>query len=89
MVLYKFHSHGGYKYMGNLSVTENFGIFFSSTFAPMDYFKKLGDLLKMEREEDRSSYQQLTSTSSVPDRRANGLTWYPIAIRGSEMSRGD
>jgi superfamily I DNA and/or RNA helicase len=55
----------------------------------MDYFKKLGDLLKMEREEDRLSYQQLTSTSSVSDRRSNGLTWYPIAIRGSEMSRGD
>lgn len=31
----------------------------------------------------------MTETSSVADRRANGLTWYPIAIRGSEMSRGD
>ena len=55
----------------------------------MDYFKKLGDLLKMEREEDRQSYQQLTATSSVSERRSNGLSWYPIAIRGSEMSRGD
>jgi ATP-dependent RNA/DNA helicase IGHMBP2 len=25
----------------------------------------------------------------VADRRANGLTWYPIAIRGTEPSRGD
>src|SRR5882757_3416414 len=64
-------------------------MFCFTTFAAMDYFKKLGDLLKMEREEDRLSYQQLTSTSSVSDRRSNGLTWYPIAIRGSEMSRGD
>ncbi len=55
----------------------------------MDYFKKLGDLLKMEREEDRRSYQQLTAASSVTERRSNGLSWYPIAIRGSEMSRGD
>ena len=45
--------------------------------------------MKIEREEDRQSYQQLTETSSVSDRRANGLTWYPIAIKDTEMSRGD
>lgn len=55
----------------------------------MDYFKKQLDLLKLERETDRQSYQQMTTTSSVAERRGNGLTWYPIAIRGSEMSRGD
>ncbi|MCF0064030.1 AAA domain-containing protein [Dyadobacter chenwenxiniae] len=55
----------------------------------MDYFKKLLDLLKTEREEDRQSYQRLIERSSVSERRANGLSWYPIAIRGSEMSRGD
>ncbi|WP_316822027.1 AAA domain-containing protein [Pedobacter gandavensis] len=55
----------------------------------MEYFKKLLELLKIEREEDLRSYLQLTESSSVATRRANGLTWYPIAIRGSEMSRGD
>ena len=55
----------------------------------MDYFKKLLDLLKIEREEDRSQYQKLTKSTSVSERRASGLTWYPIAIRGSEMSRAD
>jgi len=55
----------------------------------MPYFKKLLDLLKIERDEDRSSYLKLTETSSVADRRANGITWYPIAIRGTEPSRGD
>ena len=55
----------------------------------MDYFKKLLDLLKIEREEDHAQYRKLTEQSSVAERRANGLTWYPIAIRGSEMSRGD
>lgn len=55
----------------------------------MDYFKKLLGLLKTEREEDRRSYLKLTETTSVSDRRASGLSWYPIAIRGSEMSRGD
>ncbi|MBB6272049.1 superfamily I DNA and/or RNA helicase [Pedobacter cryoconitis] len=55
----------------------------------MEYFNKLLDLLKTEREEDQNAYLKLTESSSVADRRANGLTWYPIAIRGSEMSRGD
>jgi ATP-dependent RNA/DNA helicase IGHMBP2 len=55
----------------------------------MDYFKSLLDLLKTEREEDRQLYLKLKQTTSVPQRRANGLTWYPIAIRDQEMSRGD
>jgi ATP-dependent RNA/DNA helicase IGHMBP2 len=55
----------------------------------MDYFKKLLDLLKMERDEDRKSYQKLIETTSVIERRASGFTWYPIAIRGTEITRGD
>lgn len=55
----------------------------------MEYFKNLLDLIKIEREEDLRSYLKLTESSSVAERRSNGLTWYPIAIRGSEMSRGD
>lgn len=55
----------------------------------MEYFKKLLDLLKIEREEDHNQYRKLTEQSSVAERRANGLTWYPVAIRGSEMSRRD
>ncbi len=58
-------------------------------FAGMEYFKKLLELLKTEREEDRRAYQELTQSSTVAQRRANGLTWYPIAIRGSELSRAD
>ena len=55
----------------------------------MEYFKKLLDLLKAERQEDEQSYKKLTETLSVAERRANGLTWYPIAIRGTEIGRGD
>jgi superfamily I DNA and/or RNA helicase len=55
----------------------------------MDYFKKLLNLLKTERDESLNQYIQLTEKSSVSERRANGLTWYPIAIRGSEIGRGD
>ena len=55
----------------------------------MDYFRGLLDLLKLERQEDRKSYDELMERSSVADRRANGISWYPIAIRGTEISRGE
>ncbi|HEU4469657.1 MAG TPA: AAA domain-containing protein [Flavisolibacter sp.] len=55
----------------------------------MDYFKRLLDLLQLEKEEDRRSYQRLSQTLSVYERRETGLTWYPVAIRDTEMSRGD
>lgn len=55
----------------------------------MDYFKELRDLLKTEREADRQSYQEIAERSSVNERRENGLSWYPVAIRDSELSRGD
>jgi len=55
----------------------------------MDYFIRLQELLKLEREEDRRSYEQMTASTTVQQRRANGLSWYPVAIRGTEMSRGE
>lgn len=55
----------------------------------MDYFRKLLDLLEAERQEDRRSYQQLLQRTSVMERRESGLTWYPVAIRGTEIGRGD
>ena len=56
---------------------------------PAHYFKNLLALLKIEREADLQSYRKLSQSTSVTDRRAAGLSWYPIAIRNSEMSRGD
>ena len=55
----------------------------------MDYFKSLLDLLKIERAEDRDAYLKQTTSTSVTDRRAIGLCWYPIAITGTEPGRGD
>jgi len=55
----------------------------------MDYFKRLQALLEQERTEDRQSYIRLMQSTSAAERRANGLTWYPVAIRGTEVSRGD
>ncbi|WEA02536.1 AAA domain-containing protein [Mucilaginibacter sp. SJ] len=55
----------------------------------MDYFKKLLSLLQTEQDEDRQAYLKLTETSSTAERRAAGLTWYPIAIKSTEIGRGD
>ncbi len=55
----------------------------------MEYFKKLLELLQTERMEDRRSFEELLGSTSVQHRRDNGMSWYPVAIRGTEMSRGD
>lgn len=55
----------------------------------MDYFRRLLELLNTEREQDLIAYRQLIETSTVAERRASGLTWYPVAIRDTELGRGD
>lgn len=55
----------------------------------MDYFERLLEILKIEKQEDRKTYIDLINRSTVAERRTSGLAWYPVAIRGSEMSRGD
>jgi ATP-dependent RNA/DNA helicase IGHMBP2 len=54
-----------------------------------NYFSKLRELLLLERKEDEAQFQQLNATLSVQQRRANGTTWYPVAIRAAEPGRGD
>ena len=55
----------------------------------MDYFKKLLNLLQIEQDEDRQAYLKLTETASTAERRTAGISWYPIAIKGTEIGRGD
>lgn len=55
----------------------------------MDYFSRLRQLLQQEKTDDRENYRKQTESVPVAQRRTNGLSWYPVAIRGSEMSRGD
>lgn len=55
----------------------------------MDYFEELLQLLKTERDEDMQSYLKLMQNTSVAERRAAGMSWYPVAIRGTEPTRGD
>jgi ATP-dependent RNA/DNA helicase IGHMBP2 len=61
----------------------------SGIFAPMEYFKNLRQLLRLEREEDMRSYKSLTENTSAAERRSNGICWFPIAIRNTEIVRGD
>lgn len=58
-------------------------------FCTMDYFRKLQDLLKIEREQDSNTYKELMERASVAERRADGVTWYPIAIKDTEIGWGD
>lgn len=55
----------------------------------MQYFERLIELLKAEREEDRLAYLRLAQSTTVAERRAAGYSWYPIAIRDTEMTKGD
>jgi superfamily I DNA and/or RNA helicase len=55
----------------------------------MEYFKNLLQLLRLERDEDMRSYKSLTENTSAADRRSNGICWFPIAIRNTEIVRGD
>jgi superfamily I DNA and/or RNA helicase len=55
----------------------------------MEYFKRLQDLLRIEKEEDQRTTKLLTETLGTADRRAAGITWYPVAIRDTEVGYGD
>ena len=55
----------------------------------MDYFAHLTGLLKTERSEDKRLFNELTASSSAAMRREAGITWYPVAIRDTELGRGD
>ena len=55
----------------------------------MDYFRNLAKLLDLEKEEDKRSFNSIIKNLSTSQRRENGLTWFPIAIKGTEIGRGD
>ena len=55
----------------------------------MEYFRQLQKALLEEKEEDRRIYARQTAMLSVTERRENGMCWYPVAIRDTEIGRGD
>jgi ATP-dependent RNA/DNA helicase IGHMBP2 len=54
-----------------------------------DYFKNLSELLTLEKAEDQLQYNAIFEHRGAQERRAEGLTWYPVAIRGNEVLRAD
>ncbi|RYY92615.1 MAG: IGHMBP2 family helicase, partial [Chitinophagaceae bacterium] len=52
-------------------------------------FKELARLLQLEKEADRRSFEALTRSVPLTERRANGTAWFPIAIRDTEPGYGD
>lgn len=55
----------------------------------MDYFNRLLELLQLEQEEERGYYKELIENVPVTERRANGITWYPVVVKDTEVGRGD
>jgi ATP-dependent RNA/DNA helicase IGHMBP2 len=55
----------------------------------MNYFKKLAESLKIEYQEDKAQYKSATENHSISEKRAAGLVWYPISIRGQELDRAE
>lgn len=55
----------------------------------MDYFDGLSALLTIEKQADQQAYKTLTETASIHSRRQQGITWYPIVIKNSEIGKGD
>ena len=55
----------------------------------MDYFRKLHDLLQKEKEAERRFFERQNQTLPVTQRRAYGITWFPIVIKDTEMGVAD
>ncbi|RYY40105.1 MAG: IGHMBP2 family helicase [Chitinophagaceae bacterium] len=55
----------------------------------MEYFKELQRLLRMEKDEDRRGWEAMAMSVALTDRRTNGSSWFPVAIRETEIGRGD
>ncbi len=55
----------------------------------MNYFEDLARLLEAEQDYDRAQHEDLLQGRGLQERKAQGVTWYPIAITQTEMGRGD
>ncbi|MFD2967231.1 AAA domain-containing protein [Sphingobacterium bambusae] len=55
----------------------------------MNYFDGLAALLNEEQNHDRNLHESLLRKSNLQERKAQGVTWFPIAVVNSELGRGD
>ncbi|WP_018477858.1 AAA domain-containing protein [Pontibacter roseus] len=54
-----------------------------------DELKQVQELLKIEQEEDRQQYKLKALKSSITERKAMGLCWYPVVISKEEIGFGN
>ncbi|KGE13163.1 AAA domain-containing protein [Sphingobacterium deserti] len=54
-----------------------------------NYFDELAALLRDEEDFDRNMHEALLLNKSVNERRAQGVTWFPVMLTDSEIGRGD
>lgn len=52
-------------------------------------FKKLQELLKIERDEDLAQYKSFFLRNNINYRKENGVTWYPVVISNIEIGLGE
>jgi superfamily I DNA and/or RNA helicase len=55
----------------------------------LERFKKLQELLKIERDEDLAQYRSFFLKNNINYRKENGVTWYPIIISNVEIGLGE
>lgn len=55
----------------------------------MSYFSELLNILSIERSEDLALFENQNKTLSIAEKRSIGSIWYPIAIRNTDIGRGD
>ncbi len=60
-----------------------------NSFSTSNYFQTQLQLLKIEQDADQAQHIEVIQNQSPTQRRASGLTWYPVAIRGQESNSAD
>jgi ATP-dependent RNA/DNA helicase IGHMBP2 len=53
------------------------------------YLHSLLQLIKLEREEDMQQFQNKMLNTAIPDRKKEGITWYPVVMMGHHLGTGE
>ena len=55
----------------------------------MQYFEKLQELIKIEKDEDQQQYHKQMVLTPLNERKKKGVTWYPIMVKSTEVGAGE
>ena len=56
---------------------------------PTYHFINLLNLLMQEKDEDLAQYQRKIQSTSIKERRANGVLWYPCEVNERKYDAGE